>query len=162
MEGILNRVSTFQPLNQTLERVGANTTMPASDAAIQRGKLFHVIVTYGGVPKQVGRNEAGIQWDEGESVVARQGATQWSGHRGKGYGRVRNARKSNVQRISYRTLSTNTTLPKTTSNKTNINQPSWCWFVEKEGTHRHIDEVSKVRGMKGLKAICIRRLLSVC
>jgi len=56
-----------------------------------------------------------------------------------------------------KTLGT-TTLPKTTSNKTNINQSSWCWFVGKRRNPiRHIDEKSKVGRMKGLKTVCIQR-----
>jgi len=53
----------------------------------------------------------------------------------------------------------NMTLPTTASDKTDMSQSSWCWFVEGEEGNpiRHIDERSKVGRMKGLKAICIHR-----
>jgi len=118
-----------QPLDRTLEifEIDRHSTV------IQRGELFHVIVTYGCVPKQVGCNELNEnQWGEGESAVARLGcnAVEWSGYGGE----RRDERKSNMRRNILQNANYNTTLPKTASSETNINQPSWCWFVEGEGT----------------------------
>ena len=79
---------------------------------IQQGKLFHVNVTYGCIPKHVERDgtagakgvEAGVRWLDC-------GAAQWNGCGGKRR-RVRNERNSNMQRISYKRLGTTQPSPK--------------------------------------------------
>jgi hypothetical protein len=44
--------------------------LQASDATIQRGKLFRVSVTYRCAPNHVGCNDTGNQWGESESAMA--------------------------------------------------------------------------------------------
>lgn len=75
----VRNVVNVQPKNSTIQSAepGSQQNTPTkyatcklNAAAIQRGQLFHVILTYGRVPKQVGCEGAGNDGDEGEGAMA--------------------------------------------------------------------------------------------
>ena len=59
MKGLQPRVSTEHPILKTDTRHRQTTIREVNEAAIRRGQLFHVIVTYGYLPKQIAGGEGG-------------------------------------------------------------------------------------------------------